>query len=228
MRLLQKTSIAPSLIFWAAYMVCVYGICWISLGNVVWHASKCCLITLPNKDGDGARPSNASMKHNTITHCVSKSRIQWSPSASLSSFRILTWSNAYFMSPVRATVWNGILTSTAHTLFCKGGPTSRHSLREGDFWFTCWSIEYNLKLRWLCSLSQDCLVCQNCSPTRGLETGSTMNSMGMMCSDSQWQVSKTAISTHDSFPPSMFQSGRQQIIFRHVFQLLTRLFIDLF
>ena len=50
-------------------MVCVYGICWISLGNVVRHASS-------NKDGDGARPSNASMKRNTITHCVSKSRIQ--------------------------------------------------------------------------------------------------------------------------------------------------------
>ena len=56
-------------------MVCVYGICW-SLGNVVRHASKCCLITLPNKDEDGARPSNASMKRNTITHCVSKSQIQ--------------------------------------------------------------------------------------------------------------------------------------------------------
>ena len=45
-------------------MVSVYSICWISLGNVVQHASKCCLITLPNKDGDGARPSNASVKHN--------------------------------------------------------------------------------------------------------------------------------------------------------------------
>ena len=43
-----------------------------------------------------------------------------------------------------------------------------------------------------------------------------------------WDRSQKPLSMRDSFPPSMFQNGGQQMIFSHVFQLLTRPFVDLF
>ena len=40
--------------------------------------------------------------------------------------------------------------------------------------------------------------------------------------------SQKPLSMRDSFLPSMFENGGQQMLFRHVFQLLTRPFVDLF
>ena len=40
--------------------------------------------------------------------------------------------------------------------------------------------------------------------------------------------SQKPLSMRDSFLSSMFENGGRQMLFRHVFQLLTRPFVDLF
>ena len=89
-------------------------------------------ITPLSKNGEDVRLNSARVHENLkVSTSVSRWLFQWNLSTSLSSFLILTCKNACLRSPVRATGWKCIRTSTFQMWFWSGGPGYKQSFRLG-------------------------------------------------------------------------------------------------